>query len=67
MTEAIESVRAADVGEHRLHDTEPPSVAVPAELAVNLTLHPRGVGFRFTLRAADEQRHLPLNSSVRMS
>ena len=67
MTEAVEPMRAANVGEHRLDDPEPLSVAVPPQLAVDLTLHARTVCFGFTLRSADKQRHLPLDRAFGVS
>ena len=67
MTEAIESMRAADVGEHGLDDPEPLSGAMPPEVAVDLTLHARTVCFGFTFCSADEERHLTLDGALGMS
>lgn len=67
MTEPIESMRAAQVREHRLDDPQPLTVSMPPDFAIDLTLHPSAVGFRLTLGAADEQRHLAFYGSLRMA
>jgi hypothetical protein len=64
MTEPVEPMRAASIGKHRLDDPEASTVAVPPEVAVDLTLHPSTVGLRFTVRSTDEEGDLPLDRSL---
>ncbi|HET9043527.1 MAG TPA: hypothetical protein VFN70_10295, partial [Burkholderiales bacterium] len=50
--EAAQPVRAADVGEHRLHGSQPPAVLETAVLGVDLALH--AAASRFVLDSTDE-------------
>ena len=67
MTEPVQPMRAAQVREHGLDDPKPLTVPMSPNLAIDLTLHPRTVAFRFALRSADEQRHLAFNGSIRVA
>src|SRR5262249_4306273 len=58
-TESPKPEHAADVGKHRLHDAEPPTVAASPLRGVDLLFHLLRIGLRLGPPPACTKHHLP--------
>ena len=56
--EAFETASMADVGEHRLHDSQPARVVVAPTIGVDLAFHLRGIGLVLTRGAPGEEHQI---------
>src|SRR6266513_563753 len=61
--EALQPSGMSDVGEYGLHGAQASSVFVPPALGVDLALHARAVGLRFSGNSSEEDRDLAYGSA----